>query len=184
MKILRFVIVSSCLMISACGNADKRGNIALSKDNPSKPAQNAATIQKNKNTSGLEGTYERMPMSDETGACPMTVIIDRDGSGYIYQLTLNTQRYNGNAIVSEEGEETMITLTGIRWSEYEGDISGDDSDNAQNTTDTLKVPVGVGALVTDSGLVIQNTGNSMNYYVKFAGCDCKYINLVKQNARD
>ncbi|MCD8742135.1 hypothetical protein LT679_16105 [Mucilaginibacter roseus] len=183
MKIRCLIIALSFLIISACGNPYKPGNIALSKDNSSKTAQNAATIPKSKTPSGFEGTYERVPMGDETGACPMTVIIDRDGSGYNYRLTLNTQRYNGKATLSKEGDETLITLEDIRWSEYEGDISRDDSDNAQNNADTLEVPVGVGALVTDSGLVIQNTGNSMNYYVKFAGCDCKYINLVKRKKR-
>jgi hypothetical protein len=38
----------------------------------------------------------------------------------------------------------------------------------------------VQAVWEDSVIRLQNTGNSMNYYVQFEQCDAKYLELVRQ----
>lgn len=182
MKIQFSPIILLCLIIAACGNPNNSTKAITKKKDSTATGSKAVSTTPSKAKRGYEGTYERVPLVDETGACPMTLVIDRDGAGYNYLLKLDKQRYSGKAGISSEGNETFLTLEGIRWSEYEGDISGEDNDTTQTSADSVEIPVGVDALVTDSGFVIQNTGNAMNYYVKFAGCDCKYINLVKRKA--
>lgn len=180
MKSPSSAIISFCLIIASCGNPNDSTKVITEKKDSTATGSKAVSSTPSKANGKYEGTYERVPLVDETGACPMTLVIDRNSTGYNYLLNLDKQHYSGKASISSEGNETFLTLEGIRWSEYEGDTSGEDDETTQTSADSVEIPVGVGALVTDSGFVIQNTGNAMNYYVKFAGCDCKYINLVKR----
>jgi hypothetical protein len=130
-------------------------------------------------TAGIEGTYTEKLAGTETGSCPIKAIISKTLKGYHYQLSLREQYYEGTATLTTSDEQTYLTFEGITWAEYEGDISGDTTEQATDET-AGELPVGIGALVQNKELNMQNTGNSMNYYVKFAGCDRKYITLIKK----
>ena len=43
----------------------------------------------------------------------------------------------------------------------------------------LELPKDIEGVLYKDEITIQNSGNAMNYYVKFAECDLKYIHLTK-----
>jgi hypothetical protein len=166
------------VILNACRNTNKNEkNVANQPKRPITNSKNRALI--NIDTSGVEGIYIEKPSGTETGSCPIQVIITKALKGYHYQLTLSEQNYTGTATLSTNDEQTYLTFEGITWAEYEGDVSNDTTEQTTDST-TPETPVGIGALLQNNEMSIQNTGNSMNYYVKLAGCDRKYITLIKK----
>jgi hypothetical protein len=164
--------------LNACQNANKakKLNTIQAKTSVAK-SDNHVAVAADKD--GIEGTYTEKLTETETGSCPIEAIITKTLKGYHYQLTLSEQHYEGTATLTASDQETYLTFEGIPWAEYEGDISGDTTEQTTDKT-TPETPVGISTLVQNKELSIQNTGNSMNYYVKFEGCDRKYVTLIKR----
>lgn len=127
---------------------------------------------------GITGTYYAESLDGQSESCNMSVHIRKDGAEYSYEFSINGENIKGKATIKKnDNKETYINFEGIKWAEYEGDISDDPE---KGDTTSLELPVGIDGLLAGKEITIQNYGNSMNYYVKFAGCDEKYIRLVKQ----
>ncbi|MBS7567017.1 hypothetical protein KHS38_21615 [Mucilaginibacter sp. Bleaf8] len=121
----------------------------------------------------IAGTYKAAPADGETKACDLSVQIRKLNGAYAYTFHMNSKVYKGK-VKLEKGDnkgEVYVTFMGIELAEYEGD---EDEEKRP-----VKKPVGISGLWSDNQITIQNTGNSMNYYVQIAGCDQKYISLVK-----
>jgi hypothetical protein len=137
----------------------------LAKDSPSFPS--------------LEGLYEQKSDDENSESCNLAVKIEKLKDGFYYTLSLQDSVIKGRVTVlkSEEGSDFkyMVTLEGIKWASYEGDVSDEDKPHPQ-----LKIPVGIEAGFSDNELVFQNYGNSMNSYTVLEECGQKYIRFVKQ----
>ena len=74
-----------------------------------------------------------------------------------------------------------MVLEGIKWDEYEGDISNEEeNDSVSDSKPELEIPIGIDASYVKDTLTIQNYGNSMNSYTKISKCGEKYIQLIKK----
>jgi hypothetical protein len=125
----------------------------------------------------ITGIYYAVALDGQSESCDMSVEIKKDGSGYLYEISLNGEKTRGKATLQKgDDKQTYINFEGIKWAEYEGDISNDPE---KGDTTSLELPVGIDGVIAGDEITIQNAGNAMNYYVKFAGCDEKYIRLVK-----
>lgn len=136
------------------------------------------TISKtNSETDPIEGTYT-------TKECNISLIISKNKTGYQYIFKTKLRTLKGKAVLSKSNSgEKYISLEGIKWDEYEGDISNEDE--SDSTADSksqkdLEIPVGIDALYVKDTLTIQNYGNSMNYYTKISECGLKFIQLIKK----
>ncbi|WP_316799612.1 hypothetical protein [Pedobacter frigidisoli] len=127
----------------------------------------------------IAGTYNIVNEPVETDKCSMTITISKDAKGYTYSFTSDSRSLKGKLSVETTAENNgyYITLEGIEWSEYEGEL---DDEGEPKAKEGLDLPVGVDALLQDHSITLQNYGNSMNYYVKLADCSKKYIVLKKQ----
>lgn len=132
----------------------------------------------------IEGTYIYESNSDINEKAVLT--ISENNQGFIYNLKTSARNVSGKISITDEDGSTYLTLEGIKWDEYLGDVSKE-MDSGSETEDTIqenepeiKIPVGIGALLDVNEIVIQNGGNSMNYYVKLGEIDEKYIHFVKQ----
>ena len=126
----------------------------------------------------ITGTYYAESIDGQSESCDMSVEIRKNGAGYSYQFNLNGEKIKGRVTLKKnDSKETYINFEGIKWAEYQGDISNDPE---KGDTTSFELPVGIDGLLAGKEITIQNYGNAMNYYVKFAGCDEKYIRLVKQ----
>lgn len=125
----------------------------------------------------IEGTYT-------TQKCALSLIISKNKTNYEYVLKTNLRTLKGKAVLSKSNSgEKYISLEGIKWDEYEGDISNEDESDStadSKTQKDLEIPVGIDALYTKDTLTIQNYGNSMNYYTKISECGLKFIQLIKK----
>ena len=123
----------------------------------------------------ISGNYGQTDSTDKSG--PISVTIWKSPTGYRYKLTNDQKHYTGKVKVEKDADQrTGIIFVGIRYAEYEGNVSQLD-DHAERPQP--KLPVGVGGLLNGDTILIQNYGNAMNYYVQFGGCDAKFISLIK-----
>ena len=127
----------------------------------------------------IEGLYIQKPYEEGSGECNLTINIEKINDNYYYTLSLQDSVMKGRVTVVKNSKksdsEYAVTLEGIEWASYEGDIS-DESKPPQEP----EIPVGIGAVLSNNELTFQNYGNSMNSYTVLDGCDQKYIRLVKQ----
>ncbi|WET00786.1 hypothetical protein [Flavobacterium sp. YJ01] len=145
------------LILTACNQKTKTIPIAES-------SKNEIITSEKHSKDEIEGTYK-------AEGCDLSVIISKIKDDYQYIFKSNLRTLKGKATYSKNNSgEQYITLEGIQWDEYEGDIS-DESDS---------VPVGIDALYAKDTLTIQNYGNSMNSYTKISECGLKYIQLIKK----
>jgi len=135
---------------------------------------NAKITQQN-----ITGLYKAEPIEEGGESCGLSVLITKVNGRYFYNLKINGKNRKGRVEITkgDKAGETYINFTGIKWAEYEGDVSklGDDDERP-----SLKLPVGIDGVLQGKEITIQNYGNAMNYYVKFAGCEEKFIRLVRQ----
>nr|WP_294787312.1 hypothetical protein [uncultured Flavobacterium sp.] len=118
----------------------------------------------------IVGTYK-------ADGCDLSLIIVKIKNDYQYILKTNLRTLKGKAIYSKNSSgENYITLEGIQWDEYDGDIS-DENDSIPKKE--LEIPVGIDALYVKDTLTIQNYGNAMNSYTKISECGSKFIQLIK-----
>lgn len=94
-----------------------------------------------------------------------------------YEMQINTQKHSGNAEIAlnEKADGYYITFKDIEWSEYLGAIENEGT----NSEEDLELPKDIQGVLYKDEITIQNSGNAMNYYVKFAECDLMYIHLIK-----
>lgn len=127
----------------------------------------------------ISGTY-----ISKAEDCNITLIISKDKKDYKYTFTTQNRSLKGKAVFSKSSSgEKYISLEGIQWDEYEGDISNEDDTDSDNSKE-LEIPVGIDALYVKDTLTIQNYGNAMNSYTKISECGLKYIQLIKANSKN
>lgn len=180
-------LLTNLVYFSSCQSGMKT---TVKKDSMTTPHQedsllNIATLSSSKpdkNQDTIEGHYISTGLEDGADApgCQITVDIVKRKAQYFYTLTSDTT-YKGKLSISknQDSKETFVTFEGIEWAEYEGDISNDSEDERAQKPE-MKLPVGIDGQLSRHEITIQNYGNSMNYYVKLAGCGDKFIRLVKQ----
>jgi hypothetical protein len=183
------VLILSALMILSCkSNTSKtvstQPDTLLAKSAVKIPDTISAGLPKPKQAPyAIEGIYKAESFKEtgeDSNVCDMTVEIKKSKEGYNYKLTLSDTTYAGSVTISknEKDKSTFVTFKGIQWAEYEGDISNRD-DNDDNRP-SLELPVDVGGQLLGNEIIIQNSGNAMNYYTVFSECGEKYIRLVKR----
>lgn len=127
----------------------------------------------------IEGLYIQKPVEEGGEKCDLSLKIEKAKGKYYYTLSLQDTVIKGMVTVAKNKEksdlEYAVTLEGIEWASYEGDVS-DESKPPQE----LDIPVGIGAVLLNKELSFQNYGNSMNSYTVLEECGQKYIRLVKQ----
>ena len=97
------------------------------------------------------GTYSVTAPPD----CALSITVTRQADGYRFR----TGQQQGPVTITREGGDTYFTFVGLKGKEPVGDIT---------------------AAWADTALVIQNAGNSMNPYLRFADCGAKYLTLRRQ----
>ncbi len=166
--------ISTVLIISAC-NTKKESEVIetkITKDTIVLPVEN--------NEETVEGTYETKAEENDSGECRLTLQIIKTKNGYSYFLKTKSRELKGTATFKDQKNgEKYLVLEGIKWAEYEGDISNEEENDSVSDSKDLEIPVGISASYVKDTLTIQNSGNSMNYYTKLSECDRKYILLIK-----
>ncbi|KRB59325.1 hypothetical protein [Flavobacterium sp. Root186] len=178
MKKYYYLLFSFALLFSCNDkkNASESPEPAISK--------NSVTLEKPFDKKWIEGTYETKPEENDSGECRLLLEITKTKNGYAYFLKTKTRELKGIATfkIQKYGEKYLI-LEGIKWDEYEGDISheeeNDSISDSKTSTKELEIPVGIEAGYSKDTLTIQNYGNSMNSYTKLSECGRKYIQLIK-----
>lgn len=171
-------IILIILIISAC-NDKKVGPLV------EKSTSDSVAIQKSVNKESIEGIYETQSDPNYTDKCEISVEITKTKDGYAYYLKTSSRKVNGKATFStNESGEKYLVLEGIKWDEYEGDISNEEESDSitdsKTETPEPEIPVGIDASYVKDTLTIQNYGNSMNSYTKISECGRKYIQLIKK----
>ena len=183
-----FLALFALVLLSCKGNTSKavskQPDTSLTKGEVKIPDTTSPGLPKTKqHLYAVVGLYkaERFEgTSEESDVCDMTVEIKKSREGYNYKFTLSDTTYAGSVTISknEKDKSAFVTFKGIEWAEYEGDISNRD-DNDDNRP-SLDLPVDVGGQLLGNEIVIQNSGNAMNYYTVFSECGEKFIRLVKR----
>lgn len=124
----------------------------------------------------ISGLYKEQTENDET--CIISLQIEKQQETYSYHLITTTRNQKGKAHLKKDivGNSVYVILEDVEWSETSEDVAlpHDRKDTDQETVYDVE------AFFTDGEIVIQNTGNSMNYFVKLGECDKKYIHLAKK----
>lgn len=135
------------------------------------------TDRVNKFIFDIEGTYT---FKDEPSKCDLTITIFKADGDYKYKLITTERNLSGGISLelNERKDGYYINFKGIEWSEYEGAIEADENEN--EVEKEVELPTDLNGLIYEGEITIQNSGNAMNYYVKLAECDVKYIHLKKE----
>lgn len=157
--------VFSCHKKAATNNSESTKTEFVSND----------TLIKISSKDPIEGTY-----TANSEDCLISLVISKDKIDYQYILKTKLRTLKGKAVFSPSNSgEKYISLKGIQWDEYEGDISNEEENDSVSSKD-LEIPVGIDALYIKDTLTIQNYGNAMNSYTKISECEQKYIQLIKK----
>lgn len=169
------IIALSLLVFSACNDKSK----SVTDENNSKEALIDLT---NKSDESIEGLYKTQQDPNSTDECEISLEIAKIKRDYVYFLKTKLRKVKGKATFStNESGEKYIVLEGIKWDDYEGDISNEDeTDSISDSKEALEIPVGIDASYVKDTITIQNYGNSMNSYTKISECGSKYIQLIKK----
>ena len=185
------VIFFLLLLLSSCQNtnADKTVSASSIRDSISKPETSLTaksdhkeisidTVKRTESAKLIEGTYVVINEPEESDQCAMTIIIEKASGRYTFKFITESRSLSGKLSVeaTESKDGYYISLEGIEWSEYEGELDDEGEAKAKD----LPLPNGINGVIQDNEITIQNTGNSMNYYVKLEDCGKKYIRLKKQ----
>jgi hypothetical protein len=173
-----FYAIFILLTITACNNK---------KPEPIVENKNFDSIvpQKAKSEESIEGLYKTQSDPNNTDDCEISVEISKVKNDYFYFLKTKLQKLKGKAtFTTNESGEKYLVLEGIKWDDYEGDISNEDEtdsiSDSKEASPLLEIPVGIDASYVKDTLTIQNYGNSMNSYTKISECGRKYIQLIKK----
>jgi len=171
----KFSYIFIATILLSCNN---RAETAVENDN----RKVVDTIRTEKNQESIAGVYKTQTDPDNTGECDISLEITNAKEGYLYFLQTKLRKLKGKAtFTSNESGEKYLVLEGIKWDEYEGDISNEENDSITDSKPKaeLEIPVGIDASYLKDTLTIQNYGNSMNSYTKISECGRKYIQLIK-----
>ena len=91
----------------------------------------------------------------DSAVCALSITISKQADAY--HFTTSTTR--GLVQIEKQDTETYFTFLGLKGADPKDDVE---------------------AVWQDSMLVVQNYGNSMTEYLRFAQCDAKYLELVRQ----
>lgn len=165
-KIQFLILLTFYFTLTSCNQKTEK----LSKTEDLKEEINVSKVN---SKDEIEGTYK-------ADGCDLAVIISKIKSDYQYVFKTSVRTLKGKATFSKNSSgEKYITLEGIQWDEYEGDISNEE-ENYSIPRKELEIPVGIDALYVKDTLTIQNYGNAMNSYTKISECGLKYIQLIKK----
>lgn len=136
----------------------------------------------------LKSTNKSMPMLpndllgaykvEEQNKCALNINITKNKGQYFYHFKNLKRDLKGKVTFSRSLEENLvyINLHGIEWEEDSGDVTNEDD---EHSSADRELPTIVQGLLSDGEILIQNTGNAMNRYVKISQCDLKYIHLKR-----
>lgn len=165
-----FIFIITIVFFSACNN--KKNESPILKKEPN------TTVKLPVNKEDYEGLYTTRTDAHNIEDCTISLQITKTKDGYTYSLTTDSRNVNGKATFStNESGEKYVVLEGIKWDEYEGDITNEED---SIRTKELEIPIGIDASFIEDTITIQNYGNAMNYYTKLGECGAKYIQLVKK----
>ena len=125
----------------------------------------------------IEGIYKTENSENKIETCNLTLTITKKNGKYSYNYKSESRTLNGKVSFYRDIDEAYITLEGIKWAEYEGDVTNQDDENYEEKD--LELPIGIEGSISENEILIQNDGNNMNYYVKLNDCGVKYIHLKK-----
>lgn len=122
----------------------------------------------------IEGNYE---FKKEETTCKMNLTLYYQKNQLKYKLKTNTREFSDNAEIelNERKDGYYITFKNIEWSEYLGGLDNE----GEPIQKDLSLPQDLDGVLYKNEIIIQNYGNSMNYYVKLEECGEKYIELIK-----
>ncbi len=144
----------------------------------SKLTYNASLIETNYNIPDIPSNIEGVYVKDEETKCNLQLTISFSEGEFFYKLQTPSRTLSDKVSFFRDLDEQIvyINLDGIEWAESLGGI--DENGNPKNpVNDTQK---GIEGVLSGDSIYIQNYGNSMNYYVKLAECEDKYLFLKKQ----
>jgi len=173
MKMKKYVcLFLTLILLSSCN--DKKTVTAPEIKIPA----DTITLKTNENKDEIEGIYT----SEE---CDIYLKITKDKNGYVYFLKTSARKVNGKAVFAkQESGENYLTLEGLKWDDYEGDISNEEENDSISESKTpakeIEIPIGIDAYYVKDTLTIQNYGNAMNSYTKLSECGLKFIQLIKK----
>jgi len=181
--ILRSVIIT-VLAVSCTSNPSPSARVLKRDSQPAKTPPHKSNSVKASNSimPAIEGLYKAAALEgEESEPCDLTIEIKKANTGYFYTLTLPGQIKKGAVTIAKSDDPQqftcMLTLEGIKWASYEGNISQQDEEHPAKE---LEVPVGISMGYINNELTFQNDGNAMNAYTVLQECDQKYVRLVKQ----
>ena len=122
----------------------------------------------------IEGHYQLK----KGNSCKMNLTLYYQKNQLKYRLKTDTHDYSDDAEIelNDAKDGYYITFKNIEWSEYLGGLDNEGEPIDKN----LEIPKSVSGTLYKDEILIQNYGNSMNYYVVFEDCGEKYIELVKK----
>lgn len=140
-----------------------------------KPVLENSALQLSLNND-ISGTYSVINEDTSVKSCTFSILLKQENTGYSYQLITDKRNIKGKTNFQQEDGSTLLTLEGIQWDEYEGDISNEN----KATKEEPELPEGVVIQVKNDTISIQNYCNAMNSYTIFSECSKKFIRLAKQ----
>jgi len=120
--------------------------------------------QQQKTNSPIEGLYKGT-------SCKMSILIKAEKQGFSYHLITSKRNLKGTALIGINGDghqkQYFVQL----------------KDTSMDEPSELRKNPYISFSLSADTITMQNTGNSMNYYVQLQECDEKYITLVKSTAK-
>ncbi|MCF6279657.1 MAG: hypothetical protein L3J14_04855 [Flavobacteriaceae bacterium] len=125
----------------------------------------------------LEGRYYN-------SNCDLTLSFFKSKGEYYYNYKSNDRSLKGKVSFSR-GDNLYINLENIEYAEDYFDVSlpEEDIEKSKKYKELKKIgkrKIGIECQYNSEEIIIQNYGNSMNYYVKLYDCGEKYIHFKKQ----
>lgn len=116
---------------------------------------------------------------DEQDQCALSISITKSRGEYFYHFKNLKRDLKGKITFNRSISENLVYINfhGIEWEEDSGDVT---KDNDESSAADRVLPTVVQGLLSKGEILIQNTGNAMNRYVKISQCDLKYINLKRK----
>ncbi|MGX7666708.1 hypothetical protein [Flavobacterium pedocola] len=178
--LILFLILISCNGTNE-KNKFENSNSAITQIDTQKKAQEKPKTKPLLSENGFLFNIEGIYLTTENEIeCQIKLEIFKENETLKYKFKTPKKDLTGEVSVSlnEKKDGYYLSLKGIQWSEYEGTIEYDE--NGEEIENEYELPKDLKGILYENQIVIQNTGNSMNYYVQLAECDLKYIYLNKK----
>ena len=153
-----FITAATCLALVACESKTPASSApAATAPSTQVPAGGTDTTTATAPSSSktVAPTYAGTYAVQDTAVCALSITVEKQAGGYSFSCG----GIRGNVEVTREDSTTYFTFVGLKGAEPAIDVQ---------------------AVWEDSVLLIQNSGNSMSEYTRFAQCDAKYLELVRQ----